>query len=316
MIRSIDYAVNYSGPAEYVASHAVTALLLLTLAGCLLSAATWHLIQKAGPGLWAGAARLWTRVAGDQALDRMQSARLIGPAFKGTLSTARFLGLYAICSFVVALVAVGAFLELAEAVAVSNALPSFDHALSAALGRHLSEGVLRTLSVLTHLGDPGVEGAVIAAMALTLFLRRRYLLAWACIIATAGGGTLTLMLKQHFARARPLHDHAFATVVGYSFPSGHASGSLLVYGLLGYLVVRHTRAKWHIAVVIVTVATIVLVGGSRVLLQVHFLSDVLAGWTSAAAWLALCIAGLETVRRRDEAARLSAPAPVRGSRQE
>jgi membrane-associated phospholipid phosphatase len=37
-----------------------------------------------------------------------------------------------------------------------------------------------------------------------------------------------------------VHDHGFASADGFSFPSGHASGSLLVYGMLAYLVVRHS----------------------------------------------------------------------------
>jgi membrane-associated phospholipid phosphatase len=51
-------------------------------------------------------------------------------------------------------------------------------------------------------------------------------------------------------------------------------------------------------VALASVALIVFVGSSRVLLQVHYLSDVLAGYASGAAWVALCIAGLEVVRQR------------------
>jgi undecaprenyl-diphosphatase len=74
---------------------------------------------------------------------------------------------------------------------------------------------------------------------------------------------------------------------------------MLVYGLLGYLIVRHAPRAWHVPVALVSVALIVFVGSSRVLLQVHYLSDVLAGYASGAAWVALCIAGLEVVRQRD-----------------
>lgn len=77
--------------------------------------------------------------------------------------------------------------------------------------------------------------------------------------------------------------------------------SMLVYGLLGYLIVRHAPAAWHVPVGLTSLALIVFVGSSRVLLQVHYLSDILAGYISAAAWVALCIAGLEAVRWRESA---------------
>jgi undecaprenyl-diphosphatase len=72
---------------------------------------------------------------------------------------------------------------------------------------------------------------------------------------------------------------------------------MLVYGLLAYILIRHTPRAWHLPTAAVAVTLIVFIGFSRVLLQVHYLSDVLAGYASAAAWGALCIAGYESVRR-------------------
>jgi undecaprenyl-diphosphatase len=109
---------------------------------------------------------------------------------------------------------------------------------------------------------------------------------------------LNWLLKSIFERARPVHEHGVLTADGWSFPSGHASGSMLVYGLLGYLIIRHTPRVWHLPVALLSVLLIVFVGFSRVLLQVHYLSDVLAGYSSAVAWGALCVAGLETARWR------------------
>jgi undecaprenyl-diphosphatase len=66
--------------------------------------------------------------------------------------------------------------------------------------------------------------------------------------------------------------------------------------MLAYFVVRHTPARWHLPVATVALVLVVFVGASRVLLQVHWFSDVLAGWVNAAAWATLCIGGLEAVR--------------------
>jgi undecaprenyl-diphosphatase len=77
---------------------------------------------------------------------------------------------------------------------------------------------------------------------------------------------------------------------------------MLVYSLLGYLLVRHTPRPWHLPIAAAAVALIVFVGSSRILLQVHWFSDVLAGFASAAAWSALWIAALETVRWRERTA--------------
>jgi membrane-associated phospholipid phosphatase len=134
-----------------------------------------------------------------------------------------------------------------------------------------------------------------------LLVLKGWVLAGAWAVATIGGGVLNLLLKSIFERPRPLHDHGLVTETSFSFPSGHASGSMLIYSLLGYLIVRRTPPRWHIPVAIGMSALIIFVGSSRVILQVHYFSDVLAGYASAAAWVALCIAGLEAVRWREEA---------------
>jgi membrane-associated phospholipid phosphatase len=118
---------------------------------------------------------------------------------------------------------------------------------------------------------------------------------------------LNRTLKAIFERSRPLHDHGITAEGGWSFPSGHASGSMLIYGLLAYIVVRHTPARWHIPVALTSIAIITFVGSSRVLLQVHYASDVLAGYAVAVAWLAICVAALEAVRWRDSLRSSAAP---------
>jgi undecaprenyl-diphosphatase len=216
------------------------------------------------------------------------------------LTAGRYLGAYAVIGFIASLASLGAFFELADEIGVDEDLARFDLALSQSLAENVSRGLLEAMAWITQLGDRDVLIALAAVVTVVLLLKRRRLLAAAWAIATASGGLLNMLLKALFERTRPLHEHGVLSADGWSFPSGHASGSMLVYGLLGYLIIRHTSRLWHVPVAILCAALIVFVGFSRVLLQVHYLSDVLAGYASAAAWGALCIAGLEAVRWREK----------------
>jgi membrane-associated phospholipid phosphatase len=114
----------------------------------------------------------------------------------------------------------------------------------------------------------------------------------------AGNGVLNPLLKRIVARARPLHEHGLAHAEGYSFPSGHTSGAVVAYGMLAYLLLRLAPPRWHLPVLLATVALVFTVGCSRVVLQVHWASDVLAGFASGTAWLLVCVVGSEWLRRQ------------------
>ncbi|MCU0760136.1 MAG: phosphatase PAP2 family protein [Steroidobacteraceae bacterium] len=263
--------------ADFAARHAVA--LLLGLVATLLAAAwsAWRLLGRQAPRLAGLVARTWHRV------DRR---RLV----------ARWLGLHALASFVLAAAGCVAFVELAGELGAGEELAAFDLALAAALSHHLGERALAFFGAVTHLGDPALLWGIALAVAAVLAWRREWQLALAWSLVTGGGALLNRLLKSLFARTRPVPDHGYASADGFSFPSGHASGSLLVYGMLAYLVVRHTPPRWHLPVAVLALLLVVFVGASRVLLQVHWFSDVLAGWANGAAWAALCIGGLEVAR--------------------
>lgn len=285
--------------ADFIARNAVFVLSLVTLMMLALSAVFWRLVTHYGPRSWSLVVRAWNWLRATGLGERVQRVRVLGPMLAGAMTTARYLGLFAVLAFIAAAGLLSMFFEVADEIGVDESLGAFDVALSAALREHLTGDVLRAFALVTHLGDKDVLIAVALAVLAILLALRRWMLAGAWAFATAFGGLLNKLLKSIFERARPLHDHGFATEADFSFPSGHASGSLLVYGLLAYLIVRHTRPVWHIPVALAGLALIIFVGSSRVILQVHYLSDVLAGYASAAAWVALCIAGLEAVRWRE-----------------
>jgi membrane-associated phospholipid phosphatase len=293
--------------ADFLARHAIAVLLAITVVTLALSAAAWHMLVTLGPRSWLLAIDLWNRIRQTRLAGWLRQLPILGRVLSGTLTIARYLGIVAIIGFGLSLGAVVLFFELADEIGVGESLAEFDVALSAALREHLSLDTLRVFSIITWLGDPLVLFAIGAVVFAVLAVRRQRLLAAAWVATTLSGALLNRILKTIFERSRPLHDHGLTAEGGWSFPSGHASGSMLVYGLLAYVVVRTTPPAWHIPVALAGIALVIFVGSSRVLLQVHYLSDVLAGYAAATVWVAICAAALEAVRWR-ERQRARAPA--------
>jgi len=119
------------------------------------------------------------------------------------------------------------------------------------------------------------------------------------VVAVAGGAGLNLALKAGIDRHRPPRPDSFVTEHNESYPSGHAMGSTIGFGMIAYaglLVVR--RRLWRIALVAGTIVVVSLVGASRIFLRAHWFSDVIAGFLIGGAWLALCLSALEWWQRR------------------
>ncbi|MFG6414589.1 phosphatase PAP2 family protein [Roseateles sp. DC23W] len=163
----------------------------------------------------------------------------------------------------------------------------------------LVEAIMRELSAL---GSTPVMTLFTVLAAVYLCTVGRLARAVAVSVAMITGALAVTALKAGFGRARP--DPAFAALVqeGLSFPSGHASMSAVFYLTVGVLVAqRHDGLRLRVFVVGIAAFMAVLVGITRVMLGVHWASDVLAGWAFGAGWAALwfCIAAqLRDVRRQ------------------
>ena len=148
--------------------------------------------------------------------------------------------------------------------------------------------LLRAAQVVTLFGDPLLITAAAALLALVLWRRGHARLALYVVAARVGALVLSQGLKHVVDRARPVFDAPVATALGPSFPSGHALGSAVFWTTTAVLLMPHVRRPRLLLVGAVLVA--VLVSASRVLLGVHFLSDVSGGLLLGLGWAGLCTA--------------------------
>lgn len=158
------------------------------------------------------------------------------------------------------------------------------------------------VALLSHLGDRWVIAVMATAACAWVAWRGEVLRGAAVGLLLSIQGLLVWTLKDLALRARPpqgaLDAPGWVVVHGSSLPSGHATASVVAFGLLAWLALRSGPPRWrrHRHAIVATAAMLAAgVGVSRVLLGVHYPSDVLAGWCLGCAWLALSLALLEAL---------------------
>lgn len=151
---------------------------------------------------------------------------------------------------------------------------------------------------ITSLGSYTVLMLLGGSVTVYFGLKHRFDLMALTVAAVAGGTLMSTGLKLLFARERPAIDH-LVSVVSYSFPSGHATLSTVVYLTLGALL-AHAEPEKRFKIYLLGVAALlaILVGLSRIYLGVHYPTDVLAGWIAGAVWALLCLMAAQWLRRR------------------
>lgn len=274
--------------AYWLGSHAAVFFALATVVAFAMVSTVWFVLVRRSitlPGWVAGIA---------QRLAALGKAVASHWWVQRWTWIAVYLSTYIVVAFATSVLGIVLFVELADEIRAGEDVAAFDDAFVAGLRASTGEATLRAFSYITRLGDPAVLIAVAAAVTLVLMWRRQRILAAFWIVATAGNALLTRVLKSIFERTRPLHEHGLIAPEGWSFPSGHASGSLAVYAMLAYVVLRGRDLQWwHAPLLVMTTAAILAVGFSRVFLQVHYPSDVFGGYLVAGSWLCTCVAGAE-----------------------
>lgn len=184
------------------------------------------------------------------------------------------------------IVATGLALVLLAGFAIGRWPFAFDRAIVVGLRTWGGPHWLAHAAVdITALGGVTVLTIVVAAVAGLLLVQRLWLSAATIVLASITGGWAVDLIKTHVLRARPDVVPHLVDVAGYSFPSGHAASSAVVYLTLAAIAgqVTPTRAIRRY-LQIVAILLVGAIGCSRVYLGVHWPSDVLVGWSFGTLW--------------------------------
>ena len=177
-------------------------------------------------------------------------------------------------------------------------LESADHDAATSINNLVAGNsvLVAVVKAITFLGSHGVLWMVIGAAALLLAIRRRWRLALYLLVTGAGALVLDPILKSLVGRLRPVVAHPIAHGAGDSFPSGHSLGSIVCYGAILLVFLPATRGRWRTAFIAGIATLVALIGISRIMLGVHYISDVLGGWAIGITWLGLTTFAFELTR--------------------
>lgn len=180
------------------------------------------------------------------------------------------------------------FAEILESWSEEEIIYSVDVAIHCALADVLSIHSVEIFRFITHFADM-LTVVVFSTLLLGLLLwRRQWWQALALFFAIALGQALLWGMKWFFARPRP--DRQLMDAVGQSFPSGHSFSAMVYYGFLVFLLWQFCVSRaLRIAGTLFLAILILTIGLSRLVLSVHWMSDVVGGFIIGLAWLLISL---------------------------
>ena len=189
------------------------------------------------------------------------------------------------------------FAGLVEDVVEADSIVTTDLFVSQHMSVLRESGIIDIFVLITSLGSTPVTCLIVVLTAILCMVVRRPYVIIGLLVSTIGSTAFTFVNKMVFQRARPvdilLHEHT------YSFPSGHATVSIALYGFLGYMAIRFSsRFVRQVRLLSLAVLLCVLIGLSRIVLNEHYLSDVLGGFLVGSLWLIIAISVTEWLTAR------------------
>lgn len=195
----------------------------------------------------------------------------------------------AVLILLIGLAAMGLFMLVSKAVISRPAVVEWDQDVAQAFYDARSSLLTDLSKRITWLGG-GLLWYVGLGVGFYFVVRRQWanLVAWALVMVL--GKQINTWLKDWFDRPRPDFSGLAVSEDSAGYPSGHVMQSIMAYGMLAFLALDVLRTRWaRLTVVNAAVLLVLLIGLSRLVLVIHFPSDVIGGCIAGGLWLAVCI---------------------------
>lgn len=276
----------------------LTALIALLIGLRLITGWLWQGVLSGTPGLW----RLLTRASGARWIAAWLSRRW--PRFSAWLQ-ARFsleesTGLPLTLMFLLAAYLSFLGAGLVEDLFEGDELTQIDQHINATLGIMRDPAFVDLFAWITRLANNETLSAITLVTIGFLWAHGRACYIPGLLVAIAGSQAITWIGKFAIDRPRP-EFITFATAASPSFPSAHATGAIAVYGFIAYAIARdlpNPQSRFELA--FWSSALIALIAFSRMVLSVHFASDIAAGLLVGGFWLLAGFALTEFLRKREK----------------
>ena len=215
------------------------------------------------------------------------------------LTVQHFYGLPLTVLFLVMGYILALFFGLVEDVVTSDTIVATDFFVSQQMSMLSESPVVTFFIFITSFASTATTCLIVLLVCILCWvIRQRYILI-GLLIATLGSTIFTFLSKLLFHRTRPVDILLFERTD--SFPSGHATITVALYGFLAYMAIRFSRNfAMQVRIAVITIFFSLLIGLSRILLNEHYLSDVLGGFLVGALWLTVAISVTEWLKMRNK----------------
>lgn len=220
--------------------------------------------------------------------------------FEARLSTRHFSGLLLTLIVVSMIYLLSLFGGLVEELLEAQELLQVDQWINQQLGLMRTDETLTVFAWLTDLaGSPALLAVAVVSTGV-LWAHRQISFIAPLWLTFLGSQLMTYSGKLLLQRQRPESVTELVEITP-SFPSGHATSALAVYGFMAYVISRDLNtARQRFELVFWTAILIMLIGFSRMILSVHYASDIAAGFLVGSFWLLMGIAIAELIYRKNE----------------